>query len=163
MTLTHPPTPPQGCNWSRQQLVRSAWLTDGNSPNWPDQNLHWRFPVSCPEKKRKQTNKREDAEQLSSSPDDLFCIEGSAFWFAMKGLDLLLLSWCLCSLNTLGGKAQVDTICPCNTGWSDYVILYKAKLGTHRKIPDQQWEPTRNITGIEASCVYGNVKGKQYW
>lgn len=28
----------------------------------------------------------------------------------MKNLDLLLLSCCLCSLSTLGGKAQVDMI-----------------------------------------------------
>lgn len=32
----------------------------------------------------------------------------------MRGLDLLLLTCCLCSLSTLGGKAQADTTCPCN-------------------------------------------------
>lgn len=117
-----------------QTAVGEAGLTDRRQQSKLTRpKLTLTISSELPRKANKKTNKREDAEQLSSSPDDLFCIEGSAFWFAMKSLDLLLLSWCLCSLNTLGGKAQVDTICPCNTGWRDYVILYKANSAPTRK------------------------------
>lgn len=71
VTHTHKPSPPHGCNWSRQQLARPAWLTDNNSPNCPHQTLHRRVPVSCTGKEKAGGKKKKLERTWINQP----------FWF----------------------------------------------------------------------------------
>lgn len=61
---------------------------------------------------------------------------------AMRGLDLLLLACCLCSLSTLGGKAQADTTCPYNKSGGHVILLtwILPHEATHKLEPTRKYQ-----------------------